>query len=194
MKRTYAHVMCDLETLGTAPGATLLSIGLVPFDVRGVAEPADRLHLILSRGDSERLGFYEDPATLGWWGQQSWEAQETLRQATEGGLLVKDALRKVNEWLLSVNVLDSRGYPQTCIWGNGSDFDNVLMATAFAKAELALPWPFWHNRCFRTLKSMHSWVREPVRQGTHHNALDDAVHQAKWATMILRSLEPEGEG
>ncbi len=190
MDRLYEHVMCDLETLGTAPGATILSIGLVPFNVEGVAPEADRLHLIVSRGDSERLGFVEDPATLGWWGQQSWEAQETLRQATEAGLLVRDALEKVDDYLVRVTGPrpGKRSICEGKLWGNGSDFDNALLTATYTQLGIPPPWSFWHNRCFRTLKGL-GLVKEPVRQGVHHNALDDALHQARWAVAILGRLE-----
>lgn len=184
---TYDHAMIDLETLGVRPGATILSIGVVPFDVQGPAPEAECLHLIISRGDSERLGFQEDVDTVAWWDRQSWEAQETLRQAEEGGFLVPEALAQLTAYLRARLPIDLKGRIAGGVWGNGSDFDNVMLAAAYHRLGQALPWPFWQNRCFRTLKGL-GFAAEPRRQGTHHNALDDALHQARWAVAILREL------
>lgn len=184
----FDHVMIDLETLGTRPGSTILSVGVVPFSARtGIADPADQLHLIVSRGDNERCGFAEDEATRRWWDEQSWEARETLRHAEEGGLAVRDALELLDTFLTACLPADARGRLAGGIWGNGSDFDNALLAEAYRLTGLTQPWPFWQNRCFRTLKGLRL-VPEPVRQGTLHNALDDAAHQARWAVAILRRL------
>lgn len=194
MERTYEHVMGDLETLGTTPGCTILSIGLCPFDVKGIAPESDRLHLIISRADSEVCGLFEDPTTLAWWGEQSWEAQETLRQATEGGTTLTSSLFRVSEYLEACGGIDVKGYPKVCFWGNGSDFDNTILAAAYRSVSLFAPWPFWKNRCFRTLKSLPGVHHlEPRREGTLHNALDDAVHQARWAVAILRDIEVPGD-
>lgn len=193
MTRSYEHVMLDLETLGTTPGATVLSIGLCPFDVRGVAPIEDRLHRVLSRSASAALGLIEDPVVLGWWGQQSWEAQATLRAATEVTDSLNPTLLMVETYLARVNGLDARGLPRACLWGNGAGFDQPLLAAVYTRSELPTPWAFYRNRCFRTLKSLELGVREPPREGTHHNALDDAVHQARWAVELLRRLASEND-
>ena len=64
------------------------------------------------------------------------------------------------------------------IWGNGAAFDNVVLASAFRATGMQVPWAFWNDRCYRTVKSLFSNVKLK-RSGTHHNALDDAVTQAK---------------
>jgi inhibitor of KinA sporulation pathway (predicted exonuclease) len=77
---------------------------------------------------------------------------------------------------------------EIALWGNGSDFDNVLLAQAYAAAKMDYPIRYYNNRCFRTLKNLGLAVQEPQREGTFHNALDDAKHQAKWAGLILAEL------
>lgn len=188
--RHYQNVMVDLETLGIRPGATILSIGAVGFDASGVGE--DRFHAIVNREDSRALGFVEDATTVHWWSQQSHAAQETLRQADEAGFLVPEALTRFATFLADAGGYDDRGRLRVKVWGNGSDFDNALLAAAYDRVKLPLPWPFFSNRCFRTLKGL-GLAPEPPREGIHHNALDDAVHQARQAVRILRQLEPETE-
>lgn len=49
-------------------------------------------------------------------------------------------------------------------------------------------WEFWNNRCFRTLKGMAPHIKTE-RQGTYHNALDDAKTQALHAIKVLQHLK-----
>ena len=75
------------------------------------------------------------------------------------------------------------------VWGNGADFDNPILAAAYRRLNMPLPWGAYAGRCYRTLKSLRPDIRLE-RQGTHHNALDDAVSQAEHAVRLLRALEP----
>jgi hypothetical protein len=53
---------------------------------------------------------------------------------------------------------------------------------------MRLPWKYWRNRCYRTLKNLHPEV--PIeRTGIYHRALDDARSQAVHAMQLLR-LQP----
>ena len=64
------------------------------------------------------------------------------------------------------------------VWGNGASFDNVILSESYYRAAILRPWPFWKDRCYRTIKTIYPDV-ELVRSGTHHNALDDARTQAE---------------
>ena len=33
------------------------------------------------------------------------------------------------------------------LWGNGSDFDNAILANAYRAIGQQQPWKFWNNRC-----------------------------------------------
>ena len=48
-------------------------------------------------------------------------------------------------------------------------------------------WPYRNNRCYRTLKGLLPAI-ELERSGTHHNALDDAITQARHLQKIVRTL------
>ena len=166
-------VMLDLETLGTSPGSVILSIGAVYFDSGGLG---DTFSCIIDRKTSLDVGLTTDFDTLLWWKNQSPEARKVLE---DGGLPLPIALRSFNDFL-------AMGGEDVRVWGNGSDFDNVLLIAAFKAAGITLGWKFRNNRCFRTIKNLTK-VPEPVRAGTYHNALDDAKHQARWAIIILKS-------
>jgi len=64
------------------------------------------------------------------------------------------------------------------VWGNGAAFDNVILASAYRQANITQPWLFWNDRCYRTVKALSPAVTMQ-RNGTHHNALDDAESQAR---------------
>jgi exodeoxyribonuclease VIII len=70
------------------------------------------------------------------------------------------------------------------LWGNGSDFDNVILGDAYEAAAMRRPWSYNKSRCFRTAladapeaERERLWKRYSV--GVGHNALDDALRQAR---------------
>ena len=179
-------VMVDIETLGTRAGSVILSLGAVGFDRNtGQISPL-HFHMSVSVASSLRLGATVDAQTVSWWRDQSVEAQAVIWRSLSGGDELPDVLKAFAEWLQVQGQecelpVDARHIK---IWGNGSDFDNVLLAAACGQVGIPLPWNHFNNRCFRTLKDEHRHL-EPHRRGVHHDALDDAIHQARWACAIF---------
>lgn len=171
-------IMVDLETLGTQPGSVILSIGAVEFDIdKGLGET---FYAVISHASSRQAGLTEDANTLAWWAKQSDAAREILRHVDDANApTLRTALHEFGEFLKRDDE----------VWGNGSDFDNVLLASAYEAVGIPLPWKFWNNRCYRTLKNLRPDIRLE-RVGTHHNALDDAKTQAIHAIQLLRALVP----
>lgn len=73
------------------------------------------------------------------------------------------------------------------IWSNGASFDIPILANAFRKAGMNVPWKFWNERCFRTVKSIYSDIKSPVTE-TAHNALDDAMNQLQHLNLIIKAM------
>jgi len=170
------NVMVDLETLGQAPGCIILSIGAVRFDETGLG---DGFYAVINSLDCFDHGLTTDPSTLDWWKNQSPEAREVLEEADGGGLPLALALAEFNEFLAP------SGMSSVKVWGNGSDFDNAILGACYRAVGSSHPWAFWNNRCFRTLKALNPNVKMD-RTGTYHNALDDAITQARHAVQLLR--------
>lgn len=168
-------VMIDLETLGTDPGSVIISIGAVCFCPE-TDTVKDEFYQTIDVVDSVSNGLTMDASTVMWWMDQS----DAARSALKGGAPLDIALRMFSMWI-------SKYGPDVEVWGNGSDFDNVLLAEAFAIAGIEQPWKYYRNRCFRTLKSCAPDM-EMVRIGEHHNALDDARSQAHHANQIFRHM------
>lgn len=167
------HVMVDLETLGTAADAVILSIGAVRFDLD--SNEIDDAGFYASVSIDSNLDYkrrvQED--TLLWWLKQPAAAQAVFH---EPKLALEPALCNFSDWL---------GNGKSFMWSNGADFDLPMLAHAFHQLTIDVPWQFWNSRCVRTYKNLPQaqFVNVP-RLGTHHNALDDAIHQAKLVQAI----------
>ena len=70
------------------------------------------------------------------------------------------------------------------VWGNGASFDNVILSQMYRRHQIAQPWKWWNDRCYRTTLAGHPPVNLDF-VGTKHNALDDAMHQARTLIAIL---------
>lgn len=172
------EAMVDIETLSLEPNAMIVSLGAVLFSKEGVDdqnifyETIDIVQAQKDHGDK----FHIDAGTVTWWTSQSAASRAVFSTRKEK---IEIVLSRFANWLKSWNV--------NGIWGNGSDYDNVVLAQAYRTCGLTLPWKFGKNRCYRTLKNLCPSI--PLeRIGEHHNALDDAKSQAAHAVQIMRKL------
>lgn len=181
--KKLADVMVDLETTGNRAGCGVLSIGAVLFDpTTGVI--GDEYYRVIRRQSCIEAGLFEQEDTLAWWSQQSEAAQAVLKKAStlRGVPTLKATLKTFADFIAPI------GKREVKIWGCGSDFDNVILATAYHACGIALPWEFWNNRCYRTMKSMAPSVKVQ-RVGVYHNALDDAKTQAAHLIKVYEHLK-----
>ena len=171
-------VMIDLETLGRRPGCAVLSIGAVEFGPRGLGR---ELYVVVNRKSQVELGLHEDDSTLAWWAQQTEAARQVLDDAgKKTAAPLEQALAQLTSWLTPI------GLKRVKVWGNGADFDNAILSCCYGALKADVPWDFWNNRCYRTLKNLIPGPKLS-RGGTYHNALDDAKSQALHAIELLKS-------
>lgn len=172
MKR---HFMIDLETMGIRPTSAILSIGVTVFDQESIL---DQFYTPVSLQSCLDAGLTTDKSTEIWWSQQT-DAARLAWQTPDAPELSK-ALSEMGAWMRGVA-------PESyiCPWGNGADFDLVLLINAYNALNADAPWKFYNHHCFRTMKNMFK-VQAPLKVGTHHNALDDAVNQTNHLHVILR--------
>jgi len=168
-------VMIDLETMGTGPLSAIVSIGAVSFSFRR-QEIIDRFYSVVDLNSATANGGHIDPDTVMWWLKQSDQARQAI---SHGQVHVNVALLKFNEWFCKQNDGNSE---EVTVWGNGSDFDNVILASTYEMADIEIPWNFRKNRCYRTVINLYPNIRfftdHFIRIGDHHNALNDAESQA----------------
>lgn len=165
-------VMLDLETMGNGPLAAIVAIGAVEFDA-AEGTVGRKFYEVVSLESSVRAGGVMDASTVLWWLQQSESARSAFAR---DGINLPLALQRFSAWL----------DPDARVWGNGAAFDNVILASAYRNLSLPVPWKFWNDRCYRTVRMMHPEV-EMTRRGVHHNAVDDAESQAVHLMQILHA-------
>jgi hypothetical protein len=170
-----AHFMVDLETMGLAPNAAIVSIGIAEFDRKDIVS---KFYTPVSLQSCLDAGLTTTQSTVDWWQQQSVEARMAW-QTTDAPSL-ESALREMGLYLLK----QAGSAKRVAVWGNGANFDPVLLTSAYEALRADPPWEFWNVHCFRTMKNMFR-VQAAPRSGTHHNALDDAVTQALHLQRIL---------
>lgn len=181
----FTDLSVDIETLGTRPGSIVLSVAAVPFDLeRGLAR--DVLYRRISVMDSMVNGLVADRDTLNWWASQPREAWDCLAEVKE------HRLREVFEELAAF--VGHFCAPKCRVWMKGPSFDGVLLQEAALRARTGLPWKYWQERCVRTICDD---IAEPERPADNvkHDALSDAMHQARWVRDALLSkqvIEPKG--
>jgi len=159
-------LMIDIETLGTTPNATILSIGAVWFDPHS-DEMGAEFYCAVDMDQNRHI----DPSTLRWWMQQSDMARDAVFGARNIVLPLRDALSD-----LSAFVAQNRG--QVRPWSQGASFDIVLLEDAYRQVGIAAPWKFWDIRDTRTAYDMAEY--ELLRgSAVAHHALEDAKAQVR---------------
>lgn len=175
------NVMVDIETLGKGNNAVILSIGAVKFDPWG-HNVEESFYVAIDPESCQAHGLKLDASTVMWWMQDERSAARTL-MVKDKRVNLADALYGFTDWF-------GEDKP---VWGNGATFDNVILTSAYSACAIERPWQFWNDKCYRTVKCMASSVKL-VREGTYHNALDDAISQAKHLQKLYFSLRiPRGE-
>ncbi|WP_222573618.1 3'-5' exonuclease [Methylosinus sp. Sm6] len=174
--------MLDLETLSTSPDAAIVAIGAIGFSSDGHAslaayDHAPKIYIPVSPSSAQRLGGEIDSRTVQWWAQQSDAARAVLSDP--------DAIDMAYALQLFSSFIDKFG--DVKIWGNGAGFDNVILRRAYERHYCEAPWPPHFDRCYRTLKNLRTDIAIE-RVGTLHNALDDAISQARHAEHIFAAM------
>ena len=171
------NVQIDLETLGTAPGSVILSIGAVLFDANGIGK---EFYCVVSKDSCLMHGLTIDQSTLDWWKKQSDEARKVLIEAeSPDALSLTDALERLARFIPA----------NARIWSNGANFDQPLLDVAYRALGQSVPWKYFNSRCYRTILALCP-TEKSMRPATvcAHNALEDAKWQAIHMGNVVRHL------
>jgi len=168
-------VSIDIETMGKSPTSAITSIGAVMFDPQGDWIGND-FHVHISIESCLFNGLTMDADTVLWWLAQSDEARGALVAGQVSAVPLVRALVGLAEYIQA----DAK------VWANGASFDFAILANAYSRLQEPTPWRFFDERCLRTLKGINPELRIE-REGVHHNALDDARHQARLIQHILQT-------
>lgn len=168
-------IMFDIEALDIRPTAAIASIGAVLFEPHS-DWIGDTFHLHVSLENCQRHGLTVGASTITWWLGQD----DTARQTLINGQLAAAPLITALEAFSAFCPVDAD------IWCNGNSYDLPILANAYHAIGIDTPWDYCKERDLRTLKGMNKGLRIE-RNGTHHDALDDAIYQARLVQHILNS-------
>lgn len=177
----------DIETLGKGADAVIGSIGVVIVDVTRL-QAIDEFYCRIDLAQ----GRQRDDDTLAFWEQQKAESPAAWEEmfGNAGRLFLVDALQALSNFL-------SRHFSKAAaveLMGNGSEFDNVLLADAYRQWGVEQPWWFRGNQSLRTAVWMGRVLLgvDPKYQlpfdGVRHHALHDARHEAAYLIAILKAF------
>jgi exodeoxyribonuclease VIII len=180
---TCDHLMIDLETMGKNPDAPIISIGAIFFD----PQTGDMGPEFSKTIDLETTGGVIDRDTIKWWLKQSREAQSAL---LTDEIPLDDALLQLREF-----IDENSGEFFVQVWGNGANFDNVILRRSYERQGIPCPWRYYNDRDVRTIVELGKAIDFDARtaipfEGVRHNALDDARYQAKYVSAIWQKLIP----
>ncbi|ENT6585650.1 3'-5' exoribonuclease [Escherichia coli] len=181
--RTCDHLMIDLETMGKNPDAPIISIGAIFFD----PQTGDMGPEFSKTIDLDTAGGVIDRGTIKWWLKQSREAQSTI---LTDEIPLDDALLQLREF-----IAENSGEFFVQVWGNGANFDNVILRRSYERQGIPCPWRYHNDRDVRTIVELGKAIDFDARtaipfEGERHNALDDARYQAKYVSVIWQKLIP----
>nr|EFE6391709.1 exonuclease [Escherichia coli] len=181
--RLWHHLMIDLETMGKNPDAPINALAGKFFDpATGDMGPEFSKTI-----DLETAGGVIDRDTIKWWLKQSREAQSAI---LTDEIPLDDALLQLREF-----IDENSGEFFVQVWGNGANFDNVILRRSYERQEIPCPWRYTNDRDVRTIVALGLVMDFDARsvitfEGERHNALHDARYQAKYVSAIWQKLFP----
>ncbi|EFS3625864.1 exonuclease, partial [Escherichia coli] len=181
--RAGIHLMIDIETMGKNPNAAIISIGAIFFDPQtGDMGPEFSKTIDLDTADG-----VIDRDVIKWWLKQSREAQSAI---LTDEIPLDDALLQLREF-----IAENSGEFFVQVWGNGANFDNVILRRSYERQGIPCPWHYHNDRDVRTIVELGKAIDFDARtaipfEGERHNALDDARYQAKYVSAIWQKLIP----
>ncbi len=183
----YVHVMVDLETMGKKHNAPIVAIGAVVFDP-ATGSIGESFYKVVCLESSLNWGAVIDPSTVIWWLKQSSEARSAI--VNDDAIPLQDALLQFREFV-SDNV--AGGSKKAQVWGNGASFDNSILRSSYDCIAEDYPWEYWNDRDVRTMVELGQAISFDPKttipfEGSRHNALADAIHQARYVSAIWQRI------
>ncbi|CAN1740166.1 3'-5' exoribonuclease domain-containing protein [Klebsiella pneumoniae] len=183
----YVHVMVDLETMGKKHNAPIVAIGAVVFDP-ATGSIGESFYKVVCLESSVNWGAVIDPSTVIWWLKQSSEARSAI--VNDDAIPLQDALLQFREFV-SDNV--ASGSKKAQVWGNGASFDNSILRSSYDCIAEDYPWEYWNDRDVRTMVELGQAISFDPKttipfEGSRHNALADAIHQARYVSAIWQRI------
>ena len=166
-----ASLMIDIETLGVAPAATILTIAAQSFDPFGQGYHDRHFYARLTLESQEDRTI--DEGTIAWWATQPKAQAEAF--AEHDRISLDQALEQLGKLIWQSNFL----------WSQGPTFDMTILEHAYKSRGRPIPWQYYRVRDSRTVFSL--WPDLPKPPVSHH-ALEDCRRQITMLQITLKHL------
>jgi hypothetical protein len=163
--------MIDIETLGVAPAATILTIAAQSFDPFGQGHFDRHFYSRITLESQENRTI--DDGTIAWWTTQPEAQAEAF--AEEDRMPLDQAL----------DLLGKLIWQSSFLWSQGPTFDMTILEHAYKSYGKPIPWQYYKVRDSRTLFSLYPGLPRPP---TSHHALEDCRRQIDMLQATLKHL------
>lgn len=181
----------DLETLGTNVDSQIIQVGACVFDPAGDAISNNTFSRNVKLEQDEHIK--ATLSTIKFWMNQVADTPDFTRlfDAVEASPMF-DVLLDLAKYLKDNNVQN--------VWANGTKFDLGMLEYQYKLHNIAIPWRFNADRCMRTIRAYNPdhnlCVAEANKYPTPgmgaHDAVTDAVWQARYIQLALHSMNEQG--
>lgn len=167
--------MIDFETLGNGTNKCICQVGAVYFD-KTTGQIGQEFKANIDASSHERIGGRLDANTVYWWLQQSEAARTSLLKDREP---IDHVFIKLNDFLSGA----------TRIWSHAT-FDFVTLTETLKQLNIKPSFGYKKGLDLRTLTYLGGVkVDSHLREGVHHDALDDCKFQVKYAVASLNAIK-----
>ena len=177
------ELMIDIETSGNSAGCKVLSLGAYGFNKNG-EEVEFYCRFDAAKMDAD--GLRDDESTMRFWSNQGREAFE---EAFSGKTEPAKGIGKFKYWFISNFSTDSKD--SFMVWACGLDFDFPILKHFFKNYGYALPWQFWTQYDYRTIKNIFARIKADECNVSKHTALEDAKAQMRGLQSFYERLMNE---
>lgn len=177
------QICLDIETLSNKSNAAVTQIGALIFD-ETTGDVSDEFLVNIDIRSLDGYSFHVDYDTLGWWFNQSRDAQQSVYGDHLVKVNIKEALSSFSKWVVAQHEKYGKNLK---VWSH-STFDPPILTNAYYLLGKRMPIRFIDFMDIRTLDFLTSYTTTIPRNGVHHNALDDCRYQAKYICKMMGKL------
>jgi hypothetical protein len=174
------NIMVDIETLSTEPNAAVVQIGACVFRASD-GSILETIQIDVEPDPNAHVDF----KVIEWWMNQSTAAKDSVFQSNDR-VSEACAANRFKEWYQEMDKKQSQENEDLLLWAKPPSFDMVILEQMMRRGVCHLPWSYRSTRDLRTLIAL---VGHPPNGYTKpeiaHNALSDAIAQAKDASALL---------
>jgi len=167
------NLMIDIETIGVAPTATILTIAAQAFDPFGTGYYDQQYYARITLESQSNRSI--DESTVAWWATQPAAARDEAFM-DEGRIDLDQALDSLGKLI----------WRSSLLWCQGPTFDCTILEHAYKSYNKPIPWQYYKVRDSRTVFSLWPELSKPA---TSHHALEDCRRQIDLLQATLRHLK-----